>query len=65
MLLGDEKKWPLELDEIDCKSRRMIRKVRTMKTYFAVVDKDHSSAHGLWFTDVLNAFQHKTGKKIL
>ena len=27
-----------------------------MKTYFAVVDKDHSSAYGLWFPDVPGCF---------
>ena len=38
------------------KSRRMARKERTTKTYFAVVDKDHCGAYGLWFPDVPGCF---------
>ncbi len=38
------------------KSRRMARKERTTKTYFAVADKDRSSAYGLWFPDVPGCF---------
>jgi predicted RNase H-like HicB family nuclease len=38
------------------KSRRMARKERTTKTYFAVADKDHCGAYGLWFPDVPGCF---------
>ena len=34
----------------------MARKERTMKTYFAVVDKDQNSAYGMWFPDVPGCF---------
>ena len=38
------------------KSRRMARKELTTKTYFAVANKDHCGAYGLWLPDVPGYF---------